>query len=219
MEMENVQRRRRLRAARPRPRRLSQLFREIADNADGPISIGDLIDAMGDRSFAALLLFFAAINLLPLPPGATLILGAPLILVGAQMAWGSKRVWLPRPVRAKTFTPAQFRTATGWISPRLERLERLIQPRYWPFWRKQGERVVGLLALFLGIVVTLPIPLGNWLPALSIALLSLALTERDGLLFWMGVGIGVLAIVVITLVVGSVAMVLNLIWSHTFARF
>ena len=38
------------------------------------------------------------------------------------------------------------------------------------------------MALVLAIVVTLPIPLGNWLPAFATALLGLALSERDGIL-------------------------------------
>ena len=81
-----------------------------------------------------------------------------------------------------------------WIIPRLIRLERVIRPRYWPFWRKQGDRIIGGLALVLAIVVTLPIPLGNWLPALATALLGLALSERDGVLLAVGGALSVASI-------------------------
>lgn len=42
----------------------------------------------------------------------------------------------------------------------------------------------------LAIVVTLPIPFGNWLPALATALIGLSLIERDGVLLAIGVLVG-----------------------------
>lgn len=57
------------------PRRLSVIFRQLSARDEASISIGEIRDALGDRSFAALLLLFAALNLLPLPIGSTLILG------------------------------------------------------------------------------------------------------------------------------------------------
>lgn len=204
---------------RPRPRRLSAVFIEVAATAGDRISIGSLIDSLGDRSFAALLLFFAALNLLPLPPGASAFLGAPMVLISGQMAWGSRRVWMPRAVRSKSISAEQFRTAVGWMAPKLERLEKLIRPRYWPFWRRQGERVVGVMALVLAILVTLPIPLGNWLPAFSIAILSLALSERDGILLGIGTAVGIAATVVVGFVIGSVALMVKVLWNHAGAYF
>jgi hypothetical protein len=205
--------------AQRRPRRLSTVFTEIAETADGPVSIGMIIDALGDRSFAALLLFFAAINLLPLPPGASLILGAPMILVTAQMTWGARRVWMPRSVRERTLTAEQFRAAIAWAAPKLRGLEQWIRPRYWPFWRRQGERIVGTIALVLSVVVAMPIPLGNWLPALSVAILALALTERDGLLLAIGTAVGIVALFVVTAVVGSAAVLASMIWANLFSTF
>ena len=147
-------------------------------------------DALGNRSFAPLLVLFAAFNLLPLPPGASVVLGIPLVIVSAQMVYGSKQAWLPAFLSNRSLSAEQFRRLMDRIVPRLIRLERLIRPRYWPFWRKQGDRVIGIVALFLAIVVTLPIPLGNWLPAFATALLGLALSERDGILLAIGGAVG-----------------------------
>ena len=83
-------------ARRRRPRRLSQVFSELSMEARGPVSIATIRDALGDRSFAALLFFFAVINLIPLPPGTSALLGLPLLIVSAQMVYGSKRARLPR---------------------------------------------------------------------------------------------------------------------------
>jgi hypothetical protein len=188
---------------RRRPRRLSELFAQLARDAHGPVSIGHIRDALGNRSFAPLLVLFAAFNLLPLPPGASAVLGLPLIIVSAQMVYGTKQAWLPAALSNRSLNAETFRNMMEWIIPRLIRIERVIRPRYWPFWRKQGDRIIGILALVLAIVVTLPIPLGNWLPALATALLGLALSERDGLLLAVGGAVSVASFCVIAAVVGA----------------
>lgn len=216
IEMDNIEDGKPARGARPRPRRLSELFVSIAATADGDISVGKIIDALGDRSFAAALLLFAALNLLPLPPGATFFTGVPLILIAMQMVWGSPRVWLPRRVRDTAIPAEKFRSSVDWIAPRLLRLEKHIKPRYWPFWHRQGEIIVGALVLILAIVITLPIPLGNWFPALSIAVISLAFSERDGVMMGVGVLLAVFSIAVITLLAASVTLFLNYLWHYFF---
>jgi hypothetical protein len=201
---------------RRRPRRLSDLFAQLAHDANGPISIAHIRNALGNRSFAPLLVLFAAFNLLPLPPGTSAILGLPLIIVSAQMAFGSKQAWLPAFVMNRSVSAEQFRSVMQWIIPRLIQLERLIRPRYWPFWRKQGDRIIGIIALILAIVVTLPIPLGNWLPAFSTALLGLALSERDGILFAIGGAISLVSMAVIAAVVGAAGFATHTLYSWMF---
>lgn len=195
------------------PRRLSQVFAELARDAEGPVSIATIREALGDRSFAALLVFFAAINLLPWPPGSTLVLGLPLVLVSAQMVMGRTSAWLPRVMLDKSLSPEQFRKATDTWTPRLMRLERLVKPRYWPFYPGYGDRIIGAIALIDAIAVTLPIPLGNWLPALSIVFVGLALSERDGILLAAGIVVGVLALAVMAFVVGSAGFLAHMIFS------
>lgn len=194
---------------RRRPRRLSQLFAQLARDAHGPVSIGHIRDALGNRSFAPLLVLFAAFNLLPLPPGASAVLGLPLIIVSAQMVYGAKQTWLPSYLSKRSLKAETFRSMMEWIIPRLTRIERVIRPRYWPFWRRQGDRIIGGLALVLAIVVTLPIPLGNWLPAFATALLGLALSERDGLLLAVGGAVSVASMVVIAAVIGAAGFATN----------
>ena len=110
------------------------------------------------------------------------------------MSYGSRRAWLPRFIADKSLSAEQFRALIDRVVPHLIRLETYIRPRYWPFWRRQGDRIIGIIALLLAVIVTLPIPLGNWLPAFSITLLGLALTERDGVLFGIASIVGVASI-------------------------
>jgi hypothetical protein len=199
---------------RRRPRRLSELFALMAAEATGPITVAAIRDALGDRSFAALLVFFASFNLLPLPPGASIIFGAPLVIVSIQMVFGSRTAWLPKIIMEKSLDAERFRQIASKLIPRLEQLERWIRPRYWPFWRRQGDRVIGAIALVLAIAVVLPVPFGNWLPALATVLVGLALSERDGVLFAIGAVTGLASLAVIGAVVASAGAILSLLWSH-----
>ncbi|MCR5855297.1 exopolysaccharide biosynthesis protein [Mesorhizobium sp. J428] len=199
---------------RPQPARLSSLFERLAAEGEGPITIAEIRTALGDRSLATLLIFFAVINLIPLPPPSSAILGLPLLIVAAQMLYGSTSVWLPKRILDISLTRPQFRGAMDRIVPWLTWLEKYIRPRYWPFWPKQGERVVGAISLFLAIIVTLPIPLGNWFPAFSITLLGFALSERDGVMLGVGALAGIFALLVIGLVIGSAGAALGFVWSH-----
>lgn len=183
------------------PRKLSCIIQELCERADNRVTVEQIRDALGDRSFATLLLFFALVNMLPLPPGSTLILGLPLLLVAVQMVIGRRSVWLPPFLLGKSLQADQFRRLAAKMMPRLERLETFVRPRYWPFpTPRSGERAIGVTALVLATLVTLPIPFGNWFPALACALLGLALSERDGVLL----GAAVLVIVISVLMLGAV---------------
>ncbi len=188
------------------PRRLSQILRALASDAEGPVTIAGIRNGLGDRSFAALLVVFAAINMLPLPPGTTLILGPPLLLVSGQMVLGHESVWLPRFLLGKSIPRQRFRRMSTRFIPLLERLEQVIRPRRWPFAGDQAERVIGLVAFVLSLAVTFPVPLGNWLPALAIALLGVALSERDGVLMGVALSVGVLSFGVIFMVIGAASV-------------
>lgn len=186
-----------------RPRRLSELFAQLARDAQGEVSVASIRDALGERSLAAFVVLFAALNLLPAPPGTSAILGLPLIIVSAQMLIGARRAWLPGFILRRSLSAERFRTAMDWILPRLARIERYVRPRLWPFWRRRGERVVGAAAFVLAIIVTLPIPLGNWLPAFAAALIGLSLIERDGILLAIGGVVGIASIGIVVAVVGA----------------
>lgn len=194
---------RRMTGGSPKPRKLSEVFRDLSETSDDAITIGQICAQLGDRGFAALLLMFSVINLIPVPPGVTLVLSLPLVLLSAQMVVGLKAPWLPNKVTDRSISQSRFRTACEKLVPRLVWLEATVRPRYWPFPIKTGERIVGVIALVLAIAVFLPIPFGNWLPAAALTLVSLSLTERDGIFLALGVALGIISLIVIVMVLGT----------------
>ncbi len=206
----------RTRRRRRTHRRLSAVFSQLAAGAGERVSVADILDALGDRGLAAMLVFFAALNLLPLPPGSSAVLGLPLLFIAAQMTFGVRRAWMPQFIACRSLGVEQFRSLMDRVVPRLKQLERLIAPRYWPFWDGRGDTAIGLMTLVLSIVVVLPIPLGNWLPAFSIALLGLSLTERDGILFAIATAVSIASLVVVALVIGAAGAATAAVWGWVF---
>lgn len=164
------------------------------------ISVGDLLSALGDRALGALMFVFAVPNVLPTPPGTSTLLGAPLIFLAAQLTFGRKP-WLPALISQRSMSREDFDALIRRISPWLERAEKLLKPRASVLALPPMEYFVGLVCLLLAVVLVLPIPLGNVLPALAISLMALGLLERDGV--WISAGL-IMAVVSMVVVSGVV---------------
>lgn len=168
------------------------------------ITVEDLTRALADRGFAALVVVFAAPNLLPLPPGSSTLLSLPLTLVATQMLLGRPRVWLPRFMRERGLGRQKFIRLVTRLEPILARFERLARPRWWPRSRVLAERSAGFVILVMALILLAPVPFGNGAPATAAILIALALVARDGL--WLGVGV-IVAIgstVIVAGVIGSI---------------
>ena len=178
-------------------RRVSEILDAVSqDTRRERISVGDLMHAMDARAVAALILLFALPNVLPTPPGTSSILGLPLLYLCAQMMLG-KLPWLPAIIADRSMTRGDFRAFVGRVTPLLARAERLLKPRLLFITSARGEQVIGALCLLLAIVLAMPIPLGNMLPALAISLLALGVLERDGLWVLGGVVVAVLSLLIV----------------------
>ena len=182
-------------------RRLSDILTDLAgDENRSRISISDLLTVMRGRALAALLLIFAAPNVLPSIPGMSSILGLPLIYLSSQLMLG-KKPWLPKLVAGRSFAREDFAAMVDRAAPLLARAERLLRPRLWALVHPRAEPIIGAICLLLACVIALPIPLGNMLPALALSLLALGLLERDGLWIIIGAVVGGLSLVIVAGVV------------------
>lgn len=201
-------------ATAPTRRRLSEVLEEIAhDPARTRISIADLIDAMAGRAFGALLLIFALPNVLPTPPGTSGILGLPLVFLAAQLMLG-RTPWLPAFIATRSMDRSSFAALVNKMTPILGRAEKLLVPRLPGMIGPIAQRFIGAALLILAVVLALPIPLGNMLPALAMTIVSLGMLERDGLWVIIGLGIGALSLVIVwgvvwALIAGAIFLIQN----------
>jgi hypothetical protein len=193
--------------APPNSRRTSQVLRDfVASHEEPRISLGALRDALGDRGFGVLLFIFALPNLVPVNiPLLSAVLGVPLVLLAAQLSYGRYKPWFPDWLEAQSFPRLGFAAVVGKALPSLERIERLLRPRLTALLSWTGERLVGIAILILALVLALPIPFANFLPALGIAIIALAIIEKDGLAVLVGLAVGAASLAVAaTVVIGLI---------------
>lgn len=177
--------------------RLSDILLAIAQAQDKErISIGDLLHALEHRALGALIFIFAVPNALPVPPGVSAVLGAPLLFLSAQLMLGMK-AWLPKFITDRSLLRVDFEKVIIKVAPWLAKAERLMRPRLQFLARRPAENIVGLICLILSIVLFLPIPLGNMLPAIALCILALGVLERDGVWVLIGVAIGIASVAIV----------------------
>lgn len=157
---------------------------------DQPVTLHDLLHAFGLRAFGLLILIFALPNGIPAPiaPGLSAVLGLPLLLLSAQMLVGLDHPWFPASWQARSFRRADVARLLRPTLPVLERIERYVKPRYLRLTGSRGRNIIGGLILWNAILLSLPIPFGNLIPAWGIILVAFGQIERDGLLVIAGMG-------------------------------
>lgn len=175
-----------MQAPRHTAQTLSQMLTEAVQHSSGPyISIADLIAGIKTQALAILLIIFALPNILPALPGTSAITGLPLVLLTLQMAMGSG-IWLPKIIAHRALPRPALVAMLEKSKPYFGKIERLLHPRLFWLTAPWAQRALGALMLVLSIIIMLPIPLANTMPALAIALMAIGLTERDGLFILAG---------------------------------
>lgn len=185
---------------------LSRVLADIAAQSEDEISIADLAQMFGGRAIGALLFVFGLICTLPLPPGATTIFGLPLLLLAPQLVIGASAPWLPKGVKSRAITTAGLARALPPVIKTLRKIEALSRPRLVFLFNPIGERVIGVLCTLLAIVLILPIPLGNILPALAVTVLAFSLIQRDGLIALAGYAAAITSASVLALAAHIIVM-------------
>lgn len=192
--------------------RLSEILSGLATDEGRPrISVADIFQAMGDRAFGALILIFALPNIVPTPPGTSALTGTPLVFLAAQLMLGQKP-WLPRIIADRSITRQDFASIVTRVTPWLAKAERMLRPRLGFLIYPPAEYMIGFVCLVLAVILALPVPLGNILPAIAICFFSLGILERDGICVLIGTVIAgvagaVVAGVVYALVKGFLLLV------------
>lgn len=164
--------------------RLSEVFAAvIVELGHRSMTLRELLELLHGRAYTLFVLLLALPFCTPLPlVGVSTPFGAVLALIGFQFALGHKP-WLPAKL-LEIVLPSGFfaRVLSGarWL---VRALEAVLRPRWssWvetPLFRQGYGAIVFICGLLL--MLPLPIPFTNGLPALTIVLLAGAMLERDG---------------------------------------
>lgn len=187
-----------------RPSSFSHILKDLAeDESRERISVADLLLAMKDRAFGALILIFAMPNTIPTPPGTSAILGIPLVFLSLQMALGQKP-WLPQVIARRSMLRTDFASMISKIEPWIAKAECMLKPRLAPLSSPSMERVIGAFCLILSIILALPIPLGNMLPAVALCIMAFGIIEKDGVWVLLGAVLGIASLFLVAGVIYAI---------------
>jgi hypothetical protein len=189
---------------RPAQERLSDLLARSVTGTSDRVTVGELVRRLSARGLAPLVMMVGLLNIVTIIPGSSTIMGLPLVFLGISLLIGARRVWLPKRLRTASFDRAGMARTVERALPHVRRIERMAHPRFWPGGDVVLDRIYGALVLFLALLVTLPIPFGNAMPAAAIVLLSLGFTTRDGLWVAAGLAAAAVALGIIASFIGAV---------------
>lgn len=161
-------------------RPFSRVLEDLGDKDDPKLHLGELVHAFGERGFGALMVFLGMINALPLPPGSTTVLGAPLLLLSLQLLFQSEQVWMPKWALKGSVDRKAYRGGVARALPTIRKFERLSRPRLLFMTSEASQMLIGLASLLLSVILILPIWGGNMAPALIMAAFGFGLMQRDG---------------------------------------
>jgi hypothetical protein len=161
---------------------------------EGRITIGALMDALGDAGLGILLIVFALPSFIPtpgLPVG--FVSGTVVALIALQVMAGRHTLWLPD--RLRNFSMPSYILVKGadYLAKPMRFFERWLKPRYSQFTGKTARMFLALPILILAVSIVLPIPLGNQAPSIALIAFGFGLIERDGLAILVAIILSVLA--------------------------
>lgn len=158
-------------------------LRDLGDVQDD-VSIADMRDTIGARSFGPMLAIPALIEISPIGgiPGVPTVIALIIALVAAQIVFGRRHLWLPAFLDNRTVAGDKLRNGMDWLHRPAGWIDAVLRPRLKVVARGVGLRIVA--ALCIGLCATVPplelIPFASTIPMAAIALMGLGLMARDG---------------------------------------
>lgn len=180
----------------PEPRRaFSEVLEDLARRPAPRLTLGEIVEAFGERGFGALILIIALISLFPWPPGSKAILSVPIVLLSLELAFQRDRVWLPRWTLSRGLSRQTFGQALARVMTPIRFVERLSRPRMPWLTGEIADVVTGLTCVCLAVMMALPVPFGDLLPGVTLIVLGLGVMQRDGVAILLG-ALGAVACVI-----------------------
>lgn len=175
-------------AAQDEAKSLAEVVGELtnAGQRDEQISVEEVMEAVGKRSFGPLLLVPGLIVLSPLSgvPGVPTLGGIIVFLFSAQMLFGREYFWLPQFILRREVSRERMAKAGRFLAWLAGWVDKLIKPRLVSLLGNLGGRIIA--ATCMAIAVIMPpleaIPFANVITAAAISAFGLALVAYDGAL-------------------------------------
>jgi hypothetical protein len=152
------------------------------------LTSSELKQALKGRGPAMLLILLAVPFCFFPIPGLSTPFGIAICFIGACLVSG-REPWLPRFIMRRRLSPTRLTQLLTGAVKMARQLEKFVRPRL--AFLHTGPGMVQLIGLAiviagLGLMLPLPIPFSNHLPAWAVVLLAIGMMEKDGLCVLLG---------------------------------
>lgn len=155
------------------------------------VSIGDILEMVGRRSFGPILLVAGIITLAPLVgdiPGVPTIMGTIVFLIAIQLLLNQQNLWLPKILLKRSVEKKKLHKALKKLEKPAKFIDRFLRPRL--RFLTEGPMIYVIAAICL--LISLAMPLMEFVPfsanfaGAALTAFGLSLIAKDGLLALMG---------------------------------
>ena len=168
---------------------LEQLLDRIDDAAEGSgqVSLHEIMETVGRRSFGPILLLAGLISAVPVIggiPGVPIIMGILVLLTAGQLLFRRRYFWLPHWLVARSVARGKIKKTLRWLRRPARFVDRLLCPRLTMFTQGLGTYAIALTCVLIAAAMPLMelVPFSAGVAGLAIAAFGLALIAHDGLL-------------------------------------
>ena len=167
---------------------LQEMLDRINQSADdeGRVSLGQIVESVGDRSFGPLLLMVGVIAASPISgmPGVPTTMGIFILLIAAQLFFRREHFWLPQWVLRRSLAKEKVHTAVRWLRPVARFIDRWLRPRMSALIQGGSTYLISFVCAAIAIVMPMMelVPFSAHGAGLALTAFGLALISRDGLL-------------------------------------
>ena len=172
--------------------RIDSVLEDAVAGGAERLSLESLADALKERAFGMMLLALALPCCLPFVYLIPQIVALPMLVLTGQMAAGRHVPWLPEKLKTRDFDIAAMRDVVGRGKRWFGWAEHIARPRLLAISGPRASRIIGALLLVPCASILVPLPSTNTIPGIGVAIASIGLIERDGLLILAGLVIGLL---------------------------
>ncbi|CAN0587020.1 MULTISPECIES: exopolysaccharide biosynthesis protein [Marinobacter] len=170
------------------PTTMTQLLDRIRDSSEGleQVSVRDILEAVGERSFGPVVLLAGLITLAPLVgdiPGVPTLLGLVVLLTLGQLLFRRHTIWLPDWIAGRQVPRAKLVKGADWLRKPARFLDRVTKPRLTLLVNGPGLYVMALLCMLVAAAMPAMevVPFSANGGGAALMAFGLAIVARDGL--------------------------------------
>jgi len=165
---------------------LIQKIRHMIHEKDH-VSLDDILNASGRKSFGFFLFVAGLITLAPLIgdiPGVPTLMGAFVIIISVQLLTGSDKVWLPAFMRNRRVKQEKILRALKKLEPVMKFIDRILKPRLTVLTKGVMQFIIAGICVATAAVMPVMefIPFSANIAGIILTVFGLALLANDGLL-------------------------------------